>query len=36
MKRPWPGIMRTVYGDADRFAKTYFSSFPGYYFTGDG
>uniref|UniRef100_A0A914WHU9 Acetyl-coenzyme A synthetase n=1 Tax=Plectus sambesii TaxID=2011161 RepID=A0A914WHU9_9BILA len=36
IKRPWPGIMRTVYGDADRFAKTYFASFPGYYFTGDG
>lgn len=29
-------MMRTVYGDHDRFEKTYFSSFPGYYFTGDG
>ena len=31
--RPWPGIMRTVYGDQDRFEKTYFSRFPGYYST---
>merc|ERR1711978_169290 len=34
--RPWPGIMRTVYGDKDRFEKTYFSRFPGYYMSGDG
>ncbi|HET7786578.1 MAG TPA: acetate--CoA ligase [Myxococcales bacterium] len=34
--RPWPGIMRTVYGDPDRFRKTYFTTFPGRYFTGDG
>merc|ERR1719239_1212073 len=34
--RPWPGIMRTVYGDQDRFEKTYFSRFPGYYMSGDG
>ncbi|KAK0416642.1 hypothetical protein QR680_012604 [Steinernema hermaphroditum] len=34
--RAWPGMMRTVYGDHKRFEKTYFSSFPGYYFTGDG
>jgi acetyl-CoA synthetase len=34
--RPWPGIMRSVYGDPDRFRKTYFSTFPGLYFTGDG
>jgi len=33
---PWPGMMRTVYGDHDRFHKTYFSQFPGKYFTGDG
>jgi acetyl-CoA synthetase len=33
---PWPGMMRTVYGDHDRFCKTYFARFPGYYFTGDG
>jgi len=32
----WPGQMRTLYGDHGRFAETYFSTFPGYYFTGDG
>ena len=32
----WPGQMRTVFGDHDRFVQTYFSSFPGKYFTGDG
>ena len=32
----WPGQMRTVYGDHDRFFQTYFSTFPGTYFTGDG
>jgi acetyl-CoA synthetase len=32
----WPGQMRTVYGDHARFEQTYFSSFPGKYFTGDG
>jgi len=32
----WPGQMRTVYGDHQRFADTYFSQFPGMYFTGDG
>ncbi|MCY4593045.1 MAG: acetate--CoA ligase [Alphaproteobacteria bacterium] len=32
----WPGQMRTVYGDHDRFFSTYFSTFPGRYFTGDG
>ncbi len=32
----WPGQMRTVYGDHRRFAETYFSTFPGRYFTGDG
>lgn len=36
LKRPWPGIMRTVYGHHERFKETYFSRFPGYYFTGDG
>jgi len=35
-KQPWPGIMRTVYGDHERFEKTYFSKFPGYYMSGDG
>jgi acetyl-CoA synthetase len=32
----WPGIMRTVYGDHQRFVDTYFSAYPGKYFTGDG
>jgi acetyl-CoA synthetase len=32
----WPGIMRTVYGDHDRFIQTYFATFKGMYFTGDG
>jgi acetyl-CoA synthetase len=32
----WPGMMRTVYGDHERFVQTYFSTFPGLYFTGDG
>ncbi|MGD0503567.1 MAG: acetate--CoA ligase [Steroidobacteraceae bacterium] len=32
----WPGQMRTVYGDHDRFIETYFKTFPGTYFTGDG
>ena len=36
IKRAWPGLMRTVYGDHERFRKTYFSQYPGYYFTGDG
>ncbi len=34
--RPWPGIMRTVYGDHPRFIETYFSMYKGLYFTGDG
>jgi len=33
---PWPGMMRTTYGDHDRFRQTYFSTYPGKYFTGDG
>jgi acetyl-CoA synthetase len=36
IKQPWPGQMRTVYGDHQRFKDTYFSTYPGYYFTGDG
>jgi len=36
ISRPWPGIMRSVYGDPERFRKTYFTTFPGRYFTGDG
>jgi len=34
--RSWPGQMRTVWGDHDRFFQTYFSTYPGKYFTGDG
>ncbi len=34
--RPWPGQMRSVYGDHQRFYETYFQMYPGYYFTGDG
>ena len=33
---PWPGMMRTVYGDHERFIQTYFSTYPGKYFSGDG
>ncbi len=33
---PWPGMMRTLYGDHERFKNTYFVQYPGYYFTGDG
>lgn len=36
IKFPWPSIARTIYGDHQRFRDTYFSSFPGKYFTGDG
>lgn len=36
IKTSWPGQMRTLYGDHKRFFETYFSQFPGYYFTGDG
>ena len=32
----WPGQMRSVWGDHERFEKTYFADYPGYYFTGDG
>uniref|UniRef100_A0A3Q1JCB3 Propionate--CoA ligase n=1 Tax=Anabas testudineus TaxID=64144 RepID=A0A3Q1JCB3_ANATE len=35
-RRPWPGIMRTVYRDQERFENTYFKKFPGFYVTGDG
>lgn len=34
--RPWPSMIRSVYGDHKRFYETYFAMFPGYYFTGDG
>ena len=36
LRDSWPGQMRTVWGDHDRFMKTYFSDYKGYYFTGDG
>jgi acetyl-CoA synthetase len=36
IKKSWPGQMRTLYGDHQRFFETYFSQFKGYYFTGDG
>jgi acetyl-CoA synthetase len=36
IKKPWPAMMRTVYGDHQRFIDTYFSRIPGMYFTGDG
>ena len=35
-KRSWPGQMRTVFGDHERFKNTYFTSYPGLYFSGDG
>ncbi|GAB4024226.1 acetate--CoA ligase [Spirosoma gilvum] len=36
MKFPWPGILRTTYGDHERCRQTYFATYPGLYFTGDG
>ncbi|MEO0343542.1 MAG: acetate--CoA ligase [Pseudomonadota bacterium] len=36
IKDSWPGQMRSVYGDHDRFVQTYFADYKGYYFTGDG
>ncbi len=36
IKFPWPGMARTVFGDHERFRQTYFSTYKGYYFTGDG
>ncbi len=36
IRQPWPGQMRTVYGDHQRFIDTYFRTYPGKYFTGDG
>jgi len=36
MQAPWPGQMRTLYGDHERFEQTYFQQYKGYYFTGDG
>jgi acetyl-CoA synthetase len=36
MRQPWPAMLRTLYGDHDRFVKTYFQEIPGCYFAGDG
>jgi acetyl-CoA synthetase len=36
IRKPWPGMARTVYGDPERYRKTYWSDIPGSYFTGDG
>jgi len=36
MRKPWPSLMRGVYGNQERFKNTYFVQYPGYYFTGDG
>jgi acetyl-CoA synthetase len=36
IRKPWPGMMRTMWGDHDRFVDTYFTMFPNLYFTGDG
>lgn len=35
-RRPWPGIMRTINGNHQRFEATYFQKFPGFYTSGDG
>jgi acetyl-CoA synthetase len=36
LKKPWPGMLRGIYGDPERYEKTYWSQIPGIYFTGDG
>jgi acetyl-CoA synthetase len=36
LKKPWPSMMRTIYGDPDRYVQQYWSRYPGMYFTGDG
>jgi acetyl-CoA synthetase len=36
IKYPWPSIARTIWGDHNRYKETYFTAYPGYYFTGDG
>jgi acetyl-CoA synthetase len=36
IRKPWPGMARTIFGDHQRYLETYFKSYPGYYFTGDG
>jgi acetyl-CoA synthetase len=36
IRKPWPGMLRTIYGDPERYVKQYWSELPGNYFTGDG
>ncbi len=36
IRKPWPGMLRTIYGDPDRYVRQYWSQIPGVYFTGDG
>ncbi len=36
IKKPWPGMLRTLYKDPERYKETYFSKYPGFYFTADG
>ena len=36
IRRPWPSMLRTIYGDSERYEKQYWSEFPGNYLTGDG
>ena len=36
IRKPWPSMLRTIYGDRARYKKTYWSEIPGFYFTGDG
>ena len=36
IRKPWPSMLRTIYGDRGRYKKTYWSEIPGFYFTGDG
>ncbi len=36
IRKPWPSMLRTIWGDKARYEKTYWTDFPGYYFTGDG
>ena len=36
VRKPWPSMLRTIHGDPERYAKTYWSDVPGCYFTGDG
>lgn len=36
LKTPWPGIAQTVFNNHERFIQTYFTTYPGYFFAGDG